>query len=323
MILPINNPVQNVLLGIAVGDAIGVPYEFLSRENLDKNPAKEMTAYGSHGQPAGTWSDDTSLTLCLADALLSGYDLKDIAIKFVQWRLSQLWTARGEVFDIGNTTSKAIRRLRDIIEYGKQEELPLLKYQGEEWDNGNGSLMRIMPLLFYIKGMDTKQQFDIIWEVSALTHRHIRAAMACLIYLKLAEKLLHGLDKNEAYNLTRKEIMDFWGIIDFSLKERGCFHRIILEDIRTIKREKINSGGYVIDSLEASIWCFLAYENYQETVLAAVNLGSDTDTTAAITGGLAGLYYGAESIPQWWLASLSRLEDIVELSEKLNQKYMS
>jgi ADP-ribosylglycohydrolase len=176
------NPVSNTLLGIAVGDALGVPYEFLSRANLDKNPAKEMTGYGSHGQPAGTWSDDTSLTLCLADALLNGYNLKNIAGNFIQWRLSMLWTARGEVFDIGNTTSMAIRRLRDIIEYGKLEELPLLKYQGEEWDNGNGSLMRIMPLLFHIKGMDIQQQFDIIWEVSALTHRHIRAAMGCLIY---------------------------------------------------------------------------------------------------------------------------------------------
>lgn len=318
-----SNPVKNALLGVAVGDALGVPYEFKGRAELDRNPAKEMTGYGTYGQPEGTWSDDTSLTLCLADALLNGFDLKNMATKFIQWRLNMLWTARGEVFDIGNTTAVAIRRLRDIIEYGKQEELPQLKYQAEESDNGNGSLMRIMPLLFHIKGLDIKRQFEIVWEVSALTHRHIRAAMACLVYLKLAENVLQGIDKNEAYDLTRTQILDFWEIIDFSSEERKCFHRIILEDIRGIKRDSINSGGYVIESLEASIWCFLKHESYKDTVLAAVNLGHDTDTTAAIVGGLAGLHYGTDEIPEWWLASLARLEDIIELSEKLDIKYCS
>jgi ADP-ribosylglycohydrolase len=171
--------------------------------------------------------------------------------------------------------------------------------------------------------MDIQQQFDIIWEVSALTHRHIRAAMGCLIYLKLAENILNGMEKQEAYILTQKQILGFWEKLDFAMQERGPFHRLILDDIRPLERSAIKSGGYVIESLEASIWCFLNHDSYEKTVLAAVNLGSDTDTTAAITGGLAGLYYGAENIPEWWVASLARLEDIIDLSEKLNQKYNS
>jgi ADP-ribosylglycohydrolase len=231
------------------------------------------------------------------------------------------WTARGDVFDIGMTTATAIKRIRDLVEFGKIAELKLLKYQGEESDNGNGSLMRILPLLFHIKGMDIKQQFDIVWDVSALTHRHIRAAMSCMIYLKLAENILNGMDKYKAYVSMRNQIKDFWKVLDFAEHERIHFRRIIESDIHLIKREDINSGGYVIESLEASLWCFLNNDNYEKTVLAAVNLGHDTDTTAAIVGGLAGLYYSAENIPQWWLASLARLEDIVSLSEKLNQKY--
>ncbi len=315
------NPVSNALLGVAVGDALGVPFEFKTREELEHSPAKDMVGYGTYGQPAGTWSDDTSLTLCLADSLLQGYDLKAISKQFFAWRYGMEWTARGEVFDIGMTTAAAIKRIRDIVEYGKTDELKLLKYQAEEYDNGNGSLMRILPLLFYTKGMDIKQQFELTWEVSALTHRHIRAAMSCLIYLKLAENLLQLKDKFEAYYLTKKQVLDFWKTIDFAGQEQVHFQRIIAGDISKIDKSSIKSGGYVIESLEASIWCFLNNDNYEKTVLAAVNLGHDTDTTAAIAGGLAGLYYGAENIPQWWLASIARLEDIVLLSENLNQKY--
>lgn len=315
------NPVANALLGVAVGDALGVPYEFKLRAELDRNPARDMTGYGTYGQPAGTWSDDTSLTLCLADALLEGYHLKNIATKFINWRYGMLWTARGEVFDIGNTTAAAIRRLREMTAYGRADELSSLKFQGEEWDNGNGSLMRILPLLFHLRGWEINRQFEMIWDVSALTHRHIRAAMSCLIYLKMAENILRKNEKNKAYEIAQQQVLGYWQELGFSQNEQAFFDRVIKGDVRHLKREEIQSGGYVIESLEASLWCFLKNENYEKTVLDAVNLGYDTDTTAAISGGLAGLYYGTENIPGWWLASLARLDDILELSEKLHQKY--
>lgn len=318
-----NHKTTAALLGVAVGDALGVPYEFNSSEQMKKNPAKEMIGYGRYLVPAGTWSDDSSLTFCLAESLLKGYDLADIGTNFLKWKEENYWTARGEVFDIGITTSRAITYLKRILRNKEYEELTQLKYLGDEYDNGNGSLMRIMPLLFYIKGMDIAQQFEIIRDVSALTHRHIRAAICCLIYLRLAEHLWNGKDKVESYQLMQKEILAFWEHIDFSANESKLFIRLIESDIRDLPITELKSGGYVMESIEASIWCFLQRDTYSEVVLTAINLGHDTDTTAAIAGGLAGLYYGATGIPEYWLVSIARLEDILELGEQLHTKYAS
>ncbi len=316
------NKVQDALLGVAVGDALGVPFEFCTRDQMKKNPAKEMIGFHRYLVPAGTWSDDSSLTFCLAESLVKGYDLADIGTNFLNWKEANYWTARGEVFDIGITTSRAITYLKRILRNKEYEELTLLKYLGDEYDNGNGSLMRILPLLFYIKGMDITEQFEIIRNVSALTHRHIRAAMCCLIYLRLAEHLLNGKDKVESYLLMQQEILAFWEKIDFSANESKLFIRLIENDIRDVPYDELKSGGYVMESIETSIWCFLQRDTYSEIVLTAINLGYDTDTTAAIAGGLAGLYYGAAGIPADWLTAIARLEDIMELGEKLGVKYL-
>ncbi len=313
------NKTTSALLGLAVGDALGVPYEFKAQSEMINNPATDMVGYGTYNQKPGTWSDDSSLTFCLAESLVSGYDLKDIATKFIAWRWENYWTARNELFDIGNTTAIAINRLKTILNTESYRELTLQKYMGNEHDNGNGSLMRILPLLFYIKDKPIKEQFDIIWDVSALTHRHIRAAMCCLIYLKLAEYLLNGEDKITAYQNTQKDILQFWKDMDFSQNESKLFIRIIESDVREMPYEDLRSGGYVMESIHSSIWCFLQKDTYAATVLTAVNLGHDTDTTAAIAGGLAGIYYGAEAIPNYWLASLARFEDICNLGERLHK----
>ena len=311
------NPVQNALLGVAIGDALGVPYEFKSREEMTQYPATDMVGHGTHHQPKGTWSDDSSLTFCLAESLVNGYDLQNIAQRFINWREYAYWTAHNEVFDIGMTTSRAITRLHDIIQRGAITELKEQKLHGDEFDNGNGSLMRIIPLLFHIQGKPITEQFELIWEVSALTHRHIRAAMSCLIYLRLAEKLLVKIPKETAYQEMREEIIAFWDKIAFPQEERIHFQRVIQEDVRGIKQKDLRSGGYVIEVLESSIYFFLTEGNYKDTVLSIINLGHDTDTSAAIAGGLAGIYYGASTIPQYWLASLVRMEDILELGERL------
>ncbi len=315
------NPITSALLGVAVGDALGVPYEFKRTYEMDANPCKGMVGFGTHNQPSGTWSDDTSLTLCLADALSDGYSLKTIADKFVRWRYHNLWAARGKVFDIGMTTHHAIERLKNILLFLDDDEFENLKTQGNEMDNGNGSLMRIIPLLFYIKGKPIKEQFNIVRDVSSLTHRHIRAAMACMIYLKLAEYILNGINKEEAYEKTRADIRSLWKEIQFPEGEQKHFAKIIQNDIRYIPESNLLSGGYVIESIEASLSCFLRYDNYEDAVLAGINRGHDTDTTGAITGGLCGLYYGSEGIPEYWIASIARLEDILELGRKLTKKY--
>lgn len=315
------NKVVDALLGVAIGDAVGVPFEFKSRDEMERNPAKDMIGFGTHRQPPGTWSDDSSLTFCLAESLVIGYDLADISTKFIQWKEQAYWTARNHLFDIGITTSTAITRLKRIIETENLDELRQQKYAGDEYDNGNGSLMRILPLLFFIKGKPIKEQFDIIWEISALTHRHIRAAMSCLIYLKLAEFLLEGEDKEMAYAKMRETIQGFWVSMDFAMEERTHFQKIIQNDIRDTPRAELKSGGYVIEVLESAIWCFLQEKNYEKTILSIINLGHDTDTSAAIAGGLAGLYYGSDNIPEFWIVSLARMEDIIELGNRLYGKY--
>jgi len=316
-----SNKVIDALLGVAVGDAVGVPFEFRSRAEMKSNPAKGMIGYGTHQQPEGTWSDDSSLTFCLAESLIGGYDLKDISEKFIKWKRQAYWSARGNVFDIGLTTARAISRLKELIEDGELDELKKQKWYGEESDNGNGSLMRIIPLLFYIKRKPIKEQFEIIWEVSALTHRHIRAAMSCLIYLRLAENLLEGNSKELAYANMRTDILNFWDEMEFAEIEKKHFEKVIQNDIKETNIDDLKSGGYVIEVLESSIWFFLHCKTYEETVLSIINLGHDTDTSAAIAGGLAGIYYGQTGIPDFWKASIARYEDIVELGDRLNEKY--
>lgn len=316
----ISNKVIDALLGVAIGDAVGVPYEFTSREEMQASPATEMIGHGTYNQPKGTWSDDSSLTFCLAESLTGGYDLKDMSERFIKWVDQAYWTAHDQVFDIGITTSIAISRLKRIIDEGDLDELKKQKDYGETRDNGNGSLMRIIPLLFHIKGKPINEQFDLVWEVSALTHRHIRAAMSCMIYLKLAEKLLEGENKIDAYTEMRSEIANFWDEIDFPEQERDHFQKLIQNDIRDTPIDDLKTGGYVIEVLESSIWFFLNKDSYKDTILSIINLGHDTDTSAAIAGGLAGLYYGQEAMPEEWVASIARLDDIVELAEKLNEK---
>ncbi|MDX1907910.1 MAG: ADP-ribosylglycohydrolase family protein [Bacteroidia bacterium] len=316
-----SNPATDALLGVAIGDAVGVPFEFRSREQMRAHPAKDIVGYGTHHQPAGTWSDDASLTFCLAESLVQGYDLKDIAHRFIRWKQEAYWSARGSVFDIGMTTAQAISRLERILEADDPEALRALRQGAEEYDNGNGSLMRILPLLFYIKGKPIQTQFEIIWEVSALTHRHIRAAMSCLIYLKLAEKLLAGQTKDSAYAEMRNDVLAFWEEMEVDPGERIHFRQVIQQDIREVPVERLKTGGYVIEVLESAIWFFLNKHSYEETILSIINLGHDTDTAAAIAGGLAGLWYGQSGMPGYWVASIARMEDIMELGDRLYATY--
>lgn len=308
------------ILGLAIGDAIGVPVEFKSREELDESPVTNIQGYGTHHQPPGTWSDDSALTFCLAEALLKDFSLYTIANSFIAWRSGVLWTAHGHVFDIGIQTNRAIDQLTEIIDTKDYELLKYLKYEADEYTNGNGSLMRILPLL-YILNNDIEEGFDIIWEVSALTHGHIRSAISCLVYLVMIDELMKGKGKQESYKNTRNRLTKFFVKREIVAREVEFFDRMIRNDIQELERDEVLSSGYVIHSLEASFWCFLKNETYKETILQAVNLGEDTDTTAAITGGMAGVFYGSSEFPENWYNSLSRLDDIENLCNKLEEKY--
>ncbi|MCU0392992.1 MAG: ADP-ribosylglycohydrolase family protein [Thermoflexibacter sp.] len=315
------NPVLNGLIGLVVGDALGVPVEFKSRDYLKINPVRDMFGFGTYQQPAGTWSDDSSLAFCLADALCSGYDLQAIADWFVAWYDEKAWTPHGQVFDIGISTSAAINKLKKGVSY-------TLSGGNDESSNGNGSLMRILPLVFYIKNEPIERRYQMIKEVSSITHAHIRSVLSCFIYVEYALLLLQGKDKWEAY----KKMQD---IVNHFIKNNAIaseteinqFHRILENPINDYevmpiyqcKESEVYSSGYVIYTLEASFWCLLKHENYPDTVLAAVNLGEDTDTTAAVVGGLAGILYGIDNIPEKWISQLARKEAIFDLAERLRK----
>ena len=312
-----------MFLGLALGDALGVPVEFKSREALKKDPVKSMLGYGTYNQKEGTWSDDSSLTFCLAESLLNGYNLKDISNKFINWKAGIVWTPHGVVFDIGIQTSKSINNLFWILKNKKEEELTLLKYEQDEFTNGNGALMRILPLLFFIKGKEISSQFEIIRDVAALTHGHIRSAISCLIYLKFSEFLLEGDSIEKAYLQTKRVIKKFFIDANISERETSKFQRLIFDDISKYHEDEIQSTGYVIHTLEASFWCLLNTKSYLESVFKAINLGEDTDTTATVVGGVSGLYYGLNDVPEGWLKNLARVDDIKKLAEDFSKKYES
>jgi len=294
-----NTAVSSVLLGVAVGDALGVPVEFQPRGSF---LVREMRGYGTYNQPPGTWSDDTSLSLCLADSLSRGFDPRDMARNFVRWHDRAAFTARGEVFDVGHSTRKAIYRLRSGV-------APEQAGCTGENENGNGSLMRIAPLAFYLAGKPEAERFRATKAVSSITHAHEWSVAACFIYLEFLGKLLGGAKKKAAYAALRRNFQN--GSPYISDDTLDMFGRILRADISALRMAEIKSSGFVVDTLEAALWCFFTTDDYQDAVLRAVNLGEDTDTTAAVTGAMAGLAYGTEDIPPHWLDSLAGHDDIL------------
>ena len=167
------------LFGFCVGDALGVPVEFSDRRKRKEDPVREMRAYGTYHQPAGTWSDDTSLMLCLINAVNQGYSIQKAADNFVDFYKNGAFTPYGEVFDIGISTREAIEKMCG-------GESPVRCGGDSDLENGNGSLMRVLPLAFYGLRMEGPQLISLVEEVSSLTHRHRRSIFACILYVKFA-----------------------------------------------------------------------------------------------------------------------------------------
>ena len=304
------NHLQTILIGTAVGDALGVPVEFQPRGYLKANPVTDMREYGTHEQPKGTWSDDTSLMLCLAECMREGLDSNTLAQKFIAWKNDNLWTPHGWVFDIGIGTRIAIKRLENGM-------TPELTGGFNEMDNGNGSLMRILPLVLHIKDLNIEERYNWTKKISSITHAHVRSVMACFYYLEFAKKIIDGKEKFQAYNELQSELTQYFEQRKINPIEINKFHRLLVEDISKVDEDNIKSSGYVMDTLEASIWSILTTNNYKDAVLKAVNHGHDTDTTGAVTGGLAALIYGLDNIPNEWINTLARKDDIINLTLNL------
>jgi len=311
--LHFNDKIKSLLFGVAVGDALGVPVEFMTREDLRKKPVSDLNGYGTHHQPPGTFSDDSSLTFCLAEALTGEFDLNTIGQNFVKWRYNNFWTARRSVFDVGGATDMAIERLAQGVQ-------PDLAGSTGELSNGNGSLMRISPLLFYLLDKPVNERFEITKQVSSITHRHIRSVIACFYFLEFARLILEGKDKFDTFKNLQTDIPAFLDSLSINQIEIARFDRLLKGNIYELTEDNIYSSGYVLHTLEATVWCLLTTDNYRDAVLKAVNLGNDTDTTGAVTGGLAGLLYGLDDIPENWINQIARHDDIEDLAERFGKK---
>ena len=301
---------RDILIGVAIGDALGVPVEFKSRQQLRNNPITSMIGFGTYNQVPGTWSDDTSMTLCLAESLLdSPFDIHQLANRFINWYNHAYWTAHNNVFDIGGTTHQAINNLENKIS-------PLISGPDQEESCGNGSLMRILPLVIILNDLNHKERFKIISEVSGVTHGHIVTKVVCYLYLDLALNLISGKSPLEAYLKTCAESKDLVEKILPEEKVYTIFSFFLDGDLHNKVEMDIQSTGYAVYTLEAAVWCLLNSNSYSESVLKAVNLGGDTDTTAAVCGGLAGILYGYESIPKEWMNTLVKREEILKLADE-------
>jgi ADP-ribosylglycohydrolase len=298
------------LWGSVVGDALGVPVEFKERQEIECNPVTDMRGHGTHNQPAGTWSDDSSLLLCSVDSLTRHeFDLQDMGKRFLAWYREEIWTPHGRVFDIGVTTANALSR----IAMGVRAEVA---GSDDQFSNGNGSLMRIIPVSLRFASRPTRELLERVHRASAITHRHARSQTACGFFSLLVRALLEERPVKEAFAQALRDFREFYEGDPYWAAELDYFQLLLAGDLERRPVGEIDSSGYVIHTLTASAWCLLTTSDYRECVLKAVNLGGDTDTTGSVAGGLAGVVYGVQAIPAEWIAGLARRDDLNELFEK-------
>lgn len=263
---------RSIVYGAAIGDALGVPYEFRDRDTFE---CKGMTDGGAHQVPKGTFSDDTSLMLATCDSIRArrSIDIRDMHKRFCNWLYSGKYAVDGCVFDVGSTVATALDKGSGCT---------------HESSNGNGSLMRIAPLA------PTGATDLEIEKVSAITHAHPISSEACVSFVHILRDVFEGTALEKS--------------IPENIPEDPCFAP--MENIASATRDDIQSNGYVVNTLCAALWCALNTSSYAECVLAAVNMGRDADTTACVAGALAGAIYGYDSIPESWIQQLRGKEII-------------
>ncbi len=304
--------IKGCLFGFFIGDALGVPVEFMGRNSLKQNKITDMEEFGTHNQPKGTWSDDSSMVLATMDGLLksqkSNINYQIIMYNFLQWKLKAEFTPFNHVFDIGISTSSALSIYQQHVINNHPEDI--MCGSGEISSNGNGSLMRIIPISLYLYylGIDYTDKIfmDTIKVISSMTHSHIYSIFGCYIYSIYISELLKGNNKNKAYKNLQNNLQNILKKHPEYCDVKEIYGRIISNDISKLKEKNIKSSGYVVDSLEAAMWSVLTTNSFEEAVLKSVNLGDDTDTIGALTGGLAGIIYGYNSIPKKWINDLQK-----------------
>ena len=302
----------NGIMGVVIGDALGCPVQFESREQVAKHPITGMRGYGTFNLPEGSWTDDSSLTIALLESIRrrKEIDPDDIMENFMKWLYDGEFTPYGKAYDIGFGTKRAIDRYKRKRKWKKCGG-------DDERNNGNGSLMRIIPACIYCSEMRFSEQdaIEIIHNVGSLTQAHIRSNIACGMYYFMVDQII----KNDGGLQTRMQegLARGFSFYESYLADKENLHYYDrLRDLDSFARtpeNQIRSSGYVVDTLEAVVWSLINTDAFDQALLKAVNLGDDTDTVGAIAGGLAGLYYGYDQIPKEWLSAIKRREWIEEM----------
>jgi ADP-ribosylglycohydrolase len=288
--------VKDGIYGLMIGDILGVPVEFMSKEEIAENPVTGLRGYGTHMKPLGTYSDDTSMVLATLTSITKnkGVHLKGIMEEFLRWVYLGLYTQDGQAWGLGNTTYDS------IIRYLQGYDVDECGGIGER-DNGNGSLMRILPLAYL---SDDEYSLELVEQVSALTHAHDRSKIGCALYVEIARSLIKNHDEGWSFcdhvDIASEKIREHYK----GNSELSYYERVMNKDYEG----GVRSSGYVVNTLECACYSIRVTESFEEALLYAVNLGGDTDTVGAVCGGLAGLYYGLDSIPTEWLESVRDLE---------------
>lgn len=306
---------KDILIGMAVGDALGVPYEFKSREAMEKFPATGMVGYGTHNQPKGTWSDDSSMAFCLTESLCKGLNYDNIAMNFSNWFYHAWWTPHGVVFDHGFATAKALDNYNNGI-------TPVTSCGGKgPKSNGNGSVMRTLALVPFIENMSLEERYKIVSDVSSITHAHWISKFSCFLVCEFAINLRKGVKKiawSEAVKSLEALAFNTPTVLQSDFEE--YFGKYLVDDItETLTDDDFQGSGFARDTAVTSAWCILTTSDYAEATLKAVNFGDDTDTTACVVGGLAGTLYGIEDIPSDWLERLVKRYKIENLAERYEE----
>jgi ADP-ribosyl-[dinitrogen reductase] hydrolase len=283
------------LLGLAIGDAVGTTLEFRTRDSYET--LTDMVGGGPFRLKPGEWTDDTAMALALADSLLqpSGFDEADLMRRFLAWRDTGAYSCTGTCFDIGMTVSKALQKFSHTGDPIAGSTDPM--------SAGNGSLMRLAPVALRYWN-DQEQLSSIAARQSTATHAAPEAISACVGFSHILADAMQGLPRSQ---VLRKREGD----------NAGRIKEILEGSWRGKPRHQISSSGYVAHSLEAALWAVARTATFEDAVLTAANLGGDADTTAAITGQLAGAIYGESAIPQQWLERIAWRLKIKDLAFRL------
>lgn len=302
-----NNKIKGGLYGLLIGDALGVPYEFYDKseipqyEQIEMKPPKGFRR--SHNVKAGTWSDDGAQALCLLKSLQTKgtFNIKNFTDLMLNWYKCGYMAVDNKVFDIGIQTANALNAYKSGL---SPEKSGMIVPDGK----GNGALMRVLPLVLWHTGSD-ETLVNYAHRQCLPTHGNITNQVCCALYCLTARGLLNGNNFHTAFSDAVKKLRKMYA------KERE--YLVELEDLNPngVKYWQGLGTGYVVDCLKSAFMIIQKAKSYEQAVKMAIQLGNDTDTTACVTGGLAGIIFGYDGIPTRWIEQL-RGKEIIESLEK-------